>query len=132
MNLDDYCNTSELADLFATVEGEAQSDGGLISAKVDHKGRVRDIWLDPKVSEVAVDQLAEAIAMVCGKAFDNRIDRLADVLDDFERRHGLPPAVLNFLRNSVASLRPTPPVPEVDPDTDEDDEEGPVLRSLLR
>src|ERR1700716_679677 len=94
MDLDDYIDTSELADLFAAVEGEAHSEGGMVTVRVDSTGRVREIALDPKLSGVSAESLAEAITTVCGKAFDNRIDRLADAVDEFERRHGLPPEVL--------------------------------------
>ena len=132
MGLDDYFDTSELADLFAAVEGEAHSDGGLVTVRIDSKGRVREITLDPKLSGVSTDSLAEAVTALCGKAFDNRIDRLADIVDDYQRRHGLPPEVLSFLHNSVASLRAALPVHDVDADTDDqDDEDGPVLESVL-
>ena len=86
MDLDDYIDTSEPADLFAAVEGEAHSDGGLVTVRIDSTGHVRDIALDPKLGGVSVESLAEAITTVCGNAFDNRIDRLADVVDEFERR----------------------------------------------
>jgi hypothetical protein len=130
MGADDYFNTSELAGLFAAVEGEAHSDGGLVTVRIDSKGCVREIVLDPKLSGVSAETLAEAITAVCGKAFDNRIDRLADVVDDYQRRHGLPPEVLSFLHNSVASLRPATATIEADDIDDQDDEGGPVLKSI--
>ena len=95
----------ELADLFAEVVGEAHSEGGLVTVKVDAKGRVSEIWLDDKVTGVSAERLAAAITTVCAEAFDNRIDQLATVIDDYQRAHELEPEVLEFLRSSVASLR---------------------------
>jgi uncharacterized protein DUF2834 len=59
-----------------------------------------------------------------------RIDRPADVVDEFERRHGLPPEVLSFLCNSVASLRPATATIDVDDIDDQGDEGGPSLGRL--
>jgi DNA-binding protein YbaB len=106
MDVTDYFDPGELADRFAKVIGEAASDGSHVSVTVDAKGRVAEIRLDARLADVPLDRLAEAIAAVCGKAFDDRIDRLAAVVDQFERENGLSPEVLSFLHTSVASLRP--------------------------
>lgn len=79
-----------LAELLDKVAGEARSEGGLVQVKVDSRGRVAEVWLDDRVSRVPADQLAEAIAEVCGAAFNDRLDRLADVISDYDRTHGLP------------------------------------------
>lgn len=105
METNDEFNPRELADLFTEVVGEAHSDGGLVTVKVDPQGRVAGIWLDPKVTSTSVERLAAAITTVCADAFDNRVDRLGEVIDEYQRTHGLVPDVLNFLHASLASLR---------------------------
>ncbi|OBK24410.1 hypothetical protein A5634_03535 [Mycobacterium asiaticum] len=132
MDPNDYFDRFELADLFDAVEGQAQSDGGLVTVRIDSRGRVREISLDSKLSGIDADQLGEAIATVCGRAFDNRIERLADVLAEYERKHELPREVLSFLHNSIASLRPTSPAIEVDSGPGDEDDDDPVVKSVLR
>lgn len=101
----DGFDANELADLFGSVVGEAQSDGGLVSVSVDNKGRVTRVVIDAKLAGAPVDRLADAIALVCAKAFDRRIDALSEVIEDYQRRHRLGPDVLHFLRASVDSLK---------------------------
>ena len=71
---DDF-NAGELADQFAEIIGEAQTESGLARLKVDSKGRIAEIRLDPKLAGVSLDRLAETITMLCGMAFDNQHPR---------------------------------------------------------
>lgn len=134
---DDF-DANELTELFGGVVGKAQSDGGLVSVSVDNKGRVARVVIDEKLSGTPVDRLADAIAIVCAKAFDDRVEALSEVIEDCQRRHGLGPDVLSFLRASVNSLKvagaDSPPsseastspaqqqrTPDITTDVDEDD-----------
>ncbi|OBF17207.1 hypothetical protein A5725_24625 [Mycobacterium kubicae] len=101
----DSADFDSLATLLDKVAGEARSEGGLVEVKVDSRGRVAEVWLDDRVSRVPADQLAEAIAEVCGAAFNDRLDRLADVISDYDRTHGLPSGVLDHLRAAIDRLR---------------------------
>ncbi|OBK17868.1 YbaB/EbfC family nucleoid-associated protein [Mycobacterium asiaticum] len=105
MTDDDSADLVGLANLLDRVAGEARSEGGLVEVKVDSRGRVTDVWLDDRVSRVPADQLAEAIAEVCGAAFNDRLDRLAEVISDYDRTHGLANGVLDHLHAAVDRLR---------------------------
>ncbi|MDP7703364.1 YbaB/EbfC family nucleoid-associated protein [Mycobacterium sp. TY815] len=102
---DDSADLDGLASLLDNVVGEARSEGGLVEVKVDTRGRVSDVWLDDRVSRVPADELAVAIAEVCGAAFNDRLDRLADVISDYDRTQGLANGVLEHLHAAVDRLR---------------------------
>ncbi len=102
---DDSADLDGLADLLDNVVGEAKSEGGLVGVKVDSRGRVTQVWLDERVSRVPADQLAEAIAEVCGAAFNDRVERLADVISDYDRTRGLAGGVLDHLHAAIDRLR---------------------------
>lgn len=95
----------ELANLLDSVVGEARSEGGLVAVKVDRRGRVSEVWLDDRVSRVPAEQLAEAVATVCGAAFNDRIDRLSDVISAYDSAHGLADGVLNHLLAALDRMR---------------------------
>lgn len=105
MGANDGYDREDLARALDDVVGEARSEGGLVSVKVDSKGRVARVWLDQQVSGVSVDRLAEAIAAVCAEAFNNRLDRLADLIADYDRTHGLGLSLLDHLHTSIDRLR---------------------------
>lgn len=94
-----------LANLLDDVVGAAKSEGGLVEVKVDGRGRVTEVWLDDRVSRVPADELAEAITAVCNAAFDDRLDRLADAMSDYDRTHGLANGVLQHLHDAIDRLR---------------------------
>lgn len=102
---DDSIDLSDLANSLGNVVGEAKSEGGLVEVKVDNHGRVAEVWLDDRVSRVPADQLAEAIAAVCGAAFNDRLDCLADVISDYDRTYGLADGVRDHLHAAVDQLR---------------------------
>ena len=130
MEADDYFNAGELADKFAEIVGEAQTESGLARVKVDSKGRIAEVRLDPKLAGVSLDRLAETITTLCRMAFDNRIDQLAAVVDEYERQHELPPDALNFIHASLDTLRAQPP-PIIAPAAVADDEDDdPGIRTI--
>lgn len=102
---DDSADLDALADLLDSVAGEAKSEGGLVEAKVDTRGRVSEVWLDDRVSRVPADELADAIAAVCGAAFNNRLDRLADAISDYDLTHGIADGVRDHLHAAIDRLR---------------------------
>jgi DNA-binding protein YbaB len=120
----------ELANQFAEIVGEAQTESGLVRVRVDSKGRIAEVRLDPTLAGVSLHRLAETITTLCGMAFDDRIDQLAAVVDDYERRHQLPPDALNFIHASLASLRAAPTPIIEGPPTGVDDEDDPGIRTL--
>lgn len=63
------------------------------------------MWLDDRVSRVPADELADAISEVCGAAFNDRLDRLADAISDYDRAHGLNDGVLDPLHATIDRLR---------------------------
>lgn len=108
MAVDDDSGEPELAELarmFAEVVGEARSEGGLVKVKVDHRGRVCEVWLDPQVADVPAEQLAAGLTTVCGAAFDNRLDQLAEIITEYDRDHGLTAGMRDYLQTSLGRLR---------------------------
>ena len=95
----------DLTRLLDDAVGEARSEGGLVSVKVDGRGRVSEVRLDPQVADVSVERLAEAITTVCADAFNDRLDRLAHVISDYDRTYGLPFGIRCHLHTSVDRLR---------------------------
>lgn len=102
---DGAADLDDLANSLDNVVGEAKSEGGLVEVKVDTQGRVAEVWLDDRVSRVPADELAEAIAAVCGAAFNDRLDRLADAISDYDHTHGLADGVRDHLHAAIDRLR---------------------------
>ena len=72
----------EIARLIERQGGHAESPGGTIEATVDATGRITAIWLDPRLSALPLDQLADHIAATCADAFNQRLDAIAQIARD--------------------------------------------------
>ena len=72
----------EFARLIERQGGRAESHGGTIEATVDAVGRIRGIHLDPRLSAVPLDELAEHIAATCAAAFNQRLEAIAELARD--------------------------------------------------
>ena len=69
----------EIARLIERQGGNAESPGGTIEATVDATGRITNIRLDPRLSALPLDQLADHIATTCSDAFNQRLDAIAQL-----------------------------------------------------
>ena len=61
----------EIARLIERQGGNAESPGGTIEATVDATGRITNIRLDPRLSALPLDQLADHIATTCSIETDD-------------------------------------------------------------
>lgn len=72
----------EIARLIERQGGNAESPGGTIEATVNATGRITNIRLDPRLSALPLDQLADHIATTCSDAFNQRLDAIAQLARD--------------------------------------------------
>jgi len=72
----------EIARRIERQGGHAESPGGTIEATVDATGRITSIRLDPRLSALPLDKLADHIAATCADAFNHRLDAIARLARD--------------------------------------------------
>jgi hypothetical protein len=59
---------------------EAHSDGGMVTVRIDSTGRIREITLDPELSGVSAESLAEATATIDIDDIDDQGDEGGPIL----------------------------------------------------
>ena len=84
-----------LSQRIRSATGSAESPGGKVRITVDNRGRVSSAWLDPRVCAISAEVLSTAIEKACGAAFD---DRIAKMIDLVENSRAVDPALVREIK----------------------------------